>query len=125
MSTGKMRSELQHALGKPEQCRVARDEAYDLLTCARPAEHLEGATDEEWYAARAAWYARNGDADPKPFGVLGQRFGEISGEAANAQKVETRSLCACLDRCCINAGGDLGAQYECRIKATGCFTQGK
>jgi len=67
------------------QRRRAIDEAYDLLTCARPAEHLEGATDEEWYAARAQWYARNSDAEPKAFGVLGKSFGDISGEAANAQ----------------------------------------
>jgi hypothetical protein len=46
--------------------RIALDEAYDLLTCARPAEHLEDATPDDWYDQRAAWYARNTGGQSSP-----------------------------------------------------------
>jgi hypothetical protein len=50
---------LQEAYEKIAGLTKAIAEAQDLLECAQPAEHLEAATPDDWYAKREAWTKRN------------------------------------------------------------------
>jgi hypothetical protein len=55
-----------HEMSEIEKLRLAVSCAEDLLESAQPADHLEAATDEDWYAQRSDWVASYGTPTEPP-----------------------------------------------------------